>query len=144
MVKFFILSGSFLLAAILLFGIYNSGTGAPLGSLKKRMLFLSAFISFCAFIFFLTKAYYYTENKRNDRITQELVTEYNDLEKLISINVTPNLVLQDKQKKVNSLVHQLVKQSHNESDIYFIILINILSAFLGWIIVFTFRNKIII
>ena len=143
MVKFIIFSAVSLVVAILLFSIYNSGTGSPLGSWKKRTLFIIAFISFCAFIFFLTKAYYYSENKRNEKITQELVKEYNNLERLICINVTSNLALQDKQAKVNSLIKQLVKRSHNEYDIYFYILINVLSALIGWIIVFTFRNKII-
>jgi len=67
MIKFFILSGFSLLAAILIFGVYNSGTGAPLVSLKKKMLFVVSFISFCLFIFFLKKAYYSSENKKNER-----------------------------------------------------------------------------
>ena len=144
MVTNLVYSGLFLIAAILLFLTYNRGTGGAFGSIKKRITFLLAFISFCAFMFFLTKAYYYTENKRNERITQELLVEYNELEKMINLNINkPNMMIQEKQLSVKSRIQQLADRTHKEYETYFNILINILSAFLGWIIVFTFRNRIL-
>ena len=142
MIQFIIYSGLCLIAAIILFLVYNSGIGR-LYSLKKRLTFLGSLIFFCAFIYFLTKAYHNSDNIRNERIVQELLTEYNDLEKMITLNLNnTNWVLQEKQSLVKSHIQQLSIHSHSECDTLFNILINILSAFLGWVIVFTFRNKI--
>jgi hypothetical protein len=139
-----IISGVCLIIAILLFLNYNNGYGA-IGSTKKRITYAFSILFFIAFLFFLNKAYYFNDNQQYKQITKDLSSEYLLLEKEIcqTNNFSSNLNIHEKQFKVRTLIQQLNSDTHKEYDTYFNIFINILSAFIGWVIVFTFRNKIL-
>lgn len=144
MITNLIVSGVCLLIAILLFLNYNNGYGI-LGSIKKRIIYAFSILLFIAFIFFLNKAYYFSDNQQYKQVTKDLSNEYLLLEKEIcqTNNFSGNLNIQEKQFKVRTLIQQLNSDTHKEYDTYFNILINILSAFIGWVIVFTFKNRIL-
>lgn len=139
-----ILSATSLVIAIFLFRDYNSGSGGPLSSLWKRIEFAFSVIFLLVSIVFLTKAYYHESNKQKRLVAQELIKEFNEFEIMIVVNKElPRQNIIEKQIKIKALIQKLEDRNPNEYDTYFNILINILSAFLGWIIVFTFRNRIL-
>lgn len=144
MITNLIISGVCLIIAVLFFRNYNNGYGA-IGSTRKRIKYALSILFFIAFVFFLNKAYYFSDNQQYKRITKDLTNEYLQLEKEIwQTNAhSSNLNIQEKQFKVRTLIQQLDSDKHKEYDTYFNILINILSAFIGWVIVFTFRNRIL-
>jgi hypothetical protein len=144
MITNWIISGVCLFIAIMLFLSYNSGLGGALSSLKKRLTYIFAILFFIAFIFFLNKGYYLSDNQQNKQLTKELVKEYFVLEKEIRLNKSlSNSNIQERQFKVRALIQRLDSDTNKEYDTYFSILINILSAFIGWVIVFTFRNRLL-
>jgi hypothetical protein len=144
MITYYVISGICLIISIILFFTYNSGSGGALSSFNKRLIYFLSILSFLAFVFFLTKAYYYNDNQQNKQMAQELRKEYIELEKGINLSKdTSTLKIQEKQFLVKALIQQLDNETHKEYDTYFNIFIGILTAFIGWVIVFTFRNKIL-
>lgn len=122
---------------------YNSGIGGPLNSIGKQIKFVLSVIFLVASIVFLTKAYYHDYSSQKKITAQELKKEFDEFENMIALNNLPKQSIIDKQIKIEALIQKLDKENPNEYDTYFSIIINIISAFLGWIIVFTFRNKIL-
>ena len=88
MIKNFIISGICLLLSIYLFSKYNSGLGAPLGSFRKKALYVFSFIAFIAFIVFLNRGYYFGENQKQKEIIVELKQEINEFDKILNSQIT--------------------------------------------------------
>lgn len=192
-----IISGTCFLVSILLFLNYNSGQGGALGSFMNRLKYILSILAFVAFIIFLNRAYYYSDNQNYKQIIKELKEEYYDLNKMISVhNKNSELVIQnkqfeirellqkvdcdtikekstfqaskelkkkyyeledlistskdsldlgiqEKQYKIEKLTQQIVCEVHKENDTYVNIITNILSAFIAFVIAFTFKNRIL-
>jgi hypothetical protein len=192
-----IISVACLLVSILLFLKYNSGLGGALGSITKRLTYLISILTFIAFIIFLNKAYYYSDNQNYKQITKDLRHEYSDLNMdiILHINESDLLInntqikirelirqiecdttkennrfqisqelkkeyyeyenmmisnkdslvkkIQVKLSKIEKLQQQIVSDVHKENDTYVNIITNILSAFIAFVIAFTFKNRIL-
>src|SRR5674476_305695 len=108
MIKYLTISIACVIISILLFRNYNSGSGGPLGSFKKRFIYFLSIIAFIGFIIFANKAYYYSDIQTSKQVTNELTKEYYELEKLISINKGfSDLEIQEKQSKIRELLQQI-------------------------------------
>jgi len=196
MITNLIISVICLLISILLFLKYNSGLGAPLGSFRKRFLYLLSPLAFIAFIVFLNRAYYFSDNQNQKRIAKELKKEFYELERMMGAQIdnfdldyqdkqseirfllkqidydtnekndslqiskltkeyfehkdkvdmrkdSIDLLIQKKHSEIGKLVQQLDSEVHKECDIYVNIITNILSAFIAFVIAFTFKNRIL-
>jgi len=196
MIRNFIISGICLLISILLFKRYNSGLGASLGSFRKKFLYALSLVAFIAFIIFLNRGYYFSDNQRQKQIVNELKKVQGELDRMIESQIDySEFYIQDNKLKIRNLilkadcdtirksdtiqistlikqyfiiedlirnrndsVNLLIKEKYSiiqeltqhldsnvpkESDTYFNILINILSAFIAFVIAFTFKNKIL-
>jgi hypothetical protein len=193
MIKAYIISGICFLISFFWITRYSSGMGAPLGSYKKKLLFILSLMFFIGFIIFLIRGFYFGENqkqkeniiglKREISAFHEIVYSqsvqkglldqkdlYNRRKVLIqAVAGNPETILssnlinqyfesEDRTMNENDLFHlaisrkisiieeysqQIDSKSFKERDTYFIILINILSTFLGFVIAFTYKNKIL-
>lgn len=196
MINNFIISGICFFLFIFLFTKYNSGSGATMGSLKKKTLYVLSFLAFLAFIVFLNRGYYYSDNQKQNQIIAELKKEACDLDKIIvsqfinqgfvsqkklfdkrrlllqtaSDTISNNdtihistlinqyfesedmiknrddsmyLLISEKYSTVEELILKLDSSIKKERDMYFNILINILSTFIAFVIAFTFKNRIL-
>jgi len=193
-----IISVACLLGSILLFLKFNSGLGGSLGSIKNRLIYLTSILAFIAFIIFLNRAYYFSDNQNYKQIAKDLKEEYSDLNKKIRIydNDSKSLIqnkqfkirelileldcdtikdkstfqltkelkkeyyefedlinaskdyldmeIIEKTSKIEKLTQQIVYEVHKENDTYVNIITNILSAFIAFVIAFTFKNRILL
>jgi len=129
MLKYLIICIVCIIFSILLFRNYNSGLGGPLGSFKKRFVYSLSIIAFIGFIIFANKAYYYSEIQTSNQLKKELIKEYFELDKLISINKGfSDQKIQEKQSKIRELIQQIDYGKNKEYDTYASIITNILRA----------------
>ena len=144
MIKYLIISIVCVILSILLFRNYNSGLGGPLSSFKKRFIYSLSILAFIGFIIFANKAYYYSDIQTSKQLTKELTKEYYELEKLISVNKGfSDLKIQEKQFKIREILQQIDCGKNKEYDTYASIITNILSAFIAFVIAFTFKNRML-
>jgi len=167
-----------------------------LGSFRKKILYFLSLVAFVAFIIFLNRGYYFSDNQRQRQTVYELKQEQYKLNTLIdslilfsdfnnqncrfeirnlllkaecdtvrrydamqistlikqylvtedtlsSKNDSLYLAIKEKYKTISELTQQIDSNVLKECDTYFNILINILSAFIAFLIAFTFKNKIL-
>jgi hypothetical protein len=85
-----------------------------------------------------------TKEKSTFQLSRELKKEYYELENMISAcKDSLDLDIEEKQSKIEKLTQQVVCEVHKENDTYANIITNILSAFIAFVIAFTFKNRIL-
>jgi O6-methylguanine-DNA--protein-cysteine methyltransferase len=144
MIKYLIICIACLIISILFFRNYNSGLGGPLDSFKKKLVYSLSILEFIAFIIFANKAYYFSDIQKSKQLTAELTKEYYQLDKWINTNKDFNdIKIKESQSKIRELLQQIDCGKNKEYDTYANIITNILSAFIAFVIAFTFKNKIL-
>lgn len=144
MVTYYLVSAASLIFSILFFLSYNSGKGGALSSIGEKIKYILSIIFFMVFIFSLSKAYYYNNNQQNNNAIQELSQSLEKLQKEATISGDSTKIgIEESQIILKTMIRQLDNETQKPFDTFFNILIGILSAFIGWVIVFTFRNKIL-
>jgi hypothetical protein len=144
MIKYLILCIICIIVSILLFRNYNNGKGGPLGSFKKQFIYTLSIIAFIGFIIFANKAYYYNNSQSVNQLKKELIRKSYEFEKLLSMNKECiDLRIKEKYSRINELLLQIDCGKNREYDTYASIITNILSAFIAFVIAFTFKNKIL-
>jgi hypothetical protein len=143
MITYLIICVACFVASVLFYLNFNSGLGGALSSFKKRLVYSLAILSFIGFIIFANKAYFSSSIQRDKQIVSELKKEYYELDILISQNISGLEAIQDKQLKVRELIQKIENRKPRELDTYVTIITNILSAFIAFVIAFTFKNKIL-
>lgn len=85
------------------------------------------------------------KEKSTFQLTKELKKEYYEFEDLINASKDSlDMEIIEKTSKIEKLTQQIVYEVNKETDTYVNIITNILSAFIAFVIAFTFKNKILL
>lgn len=143
MLLYLIFTLSSLIISILLFLRYNNGKGGALASFKKRAIYFFSLMFFILFIILSVKTYYYNEEQSNKQLFNELKREYCELEVINGADKESLNIKLEKQARIGELLQQIDNVGDKECDAYFNIFIGIMTTFIAFVIVFTFKNKIL-